>query len=288
MVRLPWRRFLGPLAVMALGAAACGGGSSVFPDDAVAIRASTDIGVGSERLLIGVRGSGGEQLGSPEEPVTIEIAPSDDAAAIQSNPATFVWILEDVVGLYRADFDFDRPGTWQATVVAEDGSRLDPVVFLVFDEPLAPAVGAVAPLPPTPTLADHTIEELTTDTEPDLSFYQLSLQDAVTSGRPTVVVFSTPAYCVTSACGPLLNVVKAVAPSHADVNFVHVEVFTGLTDPGFLPDSAHLAEAVTEPWYRLPSEPWVFVIDQAGKIAGRFEGVMDQGELTEVLEMISL
>jgi len=72
------------------------------------------------------------------------------------------------------------------------------------------------------------------------------------------------------------------------VNFIHVEVYTGLTDPDFVPDEAHLAPAAGEEWYRLISEPWVFVIDQAGRIAARFEGVMDASELTEVLTKISL
>lgn len=273
---------------MAAVVMACGGSSSVFPDDATGIRASNDIGVGRGRLLIGVSQPDGSRLGSPDVPITLEVSPADEETAIQSVPATFTWILEDVTGLYRAEFDFDRAGTWQATVVAEDGSRLDPVFFSVFEEPFAPAVGAAAPIPPTPTLDDLPIEELTTDSNPDLRFYELSLEEAIASQRPTVVVFSTPAYCQTAACGPLLDTVKEVAPSYLDVNFIHVEVFTGLTDPEFEPDSAHLAESVTEPWYRLPSEPWVFVIDKAGNIAARFEGVMDRAELTDVLEMISL
>jgi hypothetical protein len=239
-------------------------------------------------LLIGISQEDGTRLGSPEEPVTIEVSPADDEAAVQSVAATFTWILEDVTGLYRAEFDFDRPGIWQATVIDENGGRLDPVLFSVLEEPLAPALGAVAPLPPTPTLEDLPLEELTTDPDPDPRMYELSLEDAVASGMPTVVVFSTPAFCQTEACGPLLDTVKETAPAYADVNFIHVEVFTGLTDPDFAPDAEHLAEAVTDRWYRLPSEPWVFVIDSAGRIAGRFEGVMDAAELDAVLQMISL
>lgn len=276
------------LVALASIAAACGGSESQFGDGAIGVRASTDLGVGRERLLIGVARPDGTRLGSPEDAVSFEVSPLDDPANSQVVPAVFTWILEPVVGLYRADVDFDRAGPWQAVVVPERGDPLEPVLFNVFDEPFTPALGAPAPAAPTPTLDDLPIEELTTDDEPDMRFYQTSLQEALASGLPTVLVFSTPAYCQTSACGPLLDTVKAAAPDHPNVNFIHVEVFTGLTEPDFVPDGAHLAPAVTEAWYNLPSEPWVFAIDGSGTIAGRFEGVMDLSELTAILEKISL
>ena len=269
-------------------AAACGGGTATFGDDAIGVRASTDIGVGRERLLLGVADLDGTRLGSPEDEVTFDVSPLDDPDATQRVPATFTWILEDVVGLYRAEVDFDRAGSWQAVIIPEEGDPLEPVLFNVFSEPFTPALGAVAPVAPTPTLDDLPVEELTTDDEPDLRFYEMNLEDAIASGRPTVLVFSTPAYCQTSACGPLLDTVKAMAPDYPEVNFIHVEVFTGLTEPDFVPDAEHLAPAVTEDWYSLPSEPWVFVIDGSGLIAGRFEGVMDGAELSAVLGKISL
>ena len=282
------RRLTAVTIVAAVTAAACGATPSTFGDDAIGVRASTDIGVGPGRLLLGVSDVDGTRLGSPEDAVSFEVSPLDDPESTQVVPATFTWILEGVVGLYRAELDFDRAGSWQAVIRPDQGDPLEPVLFNVFAEPFAPALGALAPVAPTPTLDDLPIEELTTDDDPDLRFYETSLEDAIASGRPTVVVFSTPAYCQTSACGPLLDTVKGMAPDYPDVNFIHVEVFTGLTEPDFIPDAAHLAPAVTEDWYRLPSEPWVFVIDGAGLIAGRFEGVMDGDELDAVLGKISL
>ena len=48
-------------------------------------------------------------------------------------------------------------------------------------------------------------------------------------------------------------------------------------------DAEHLAPAVGPEWYNLPSEPWVFVIDENGTVTGRFEGVMDPAELDAML-----
>jgi len=282
------RRLTAVTIVAAVTAAACGATPSTFGDDAVGVRVSTDIGVGRERLLLGVSDVGGTRLGSPEEAVSFEVSPLDDPESTQVVPASFTWILEGVVGLYRAELDFDRAGPWQAVILPEEGDPLEPVLFNVFAEPFAPALGAPAPPAPTPSLDDLPIEELTTDDDPDLRFYEMSLEEAIASGRPTVVVFSTPAYCQTSACGPLLDTVKELAPDYPEVNFIHVEVFTGLTEPDFVPDAAHLAPAVTKDWYSLPSEPWVFVIDGSGLVAGRFEGVMDGVELAGILGKISL
>lgn len=284
------------LAGLLVVAAGCGGGDDTdatedpasgaaapFPEDAVAIRASSDLGVGAERLLIGIGAADGSRLGSPGQAVSIEVYPQDAAGERQSVSGTWTWIVPDATGLYRAEAELDRPGVWAAEVVPAIGDRLDPVLFDVLADPMAPALGEQAPAPVTPTLDDLPIEELTTDPDPDPAFYGLSIDEAVANGRPTVVVFSTPAYCVSAACGPLLDHVKEVAPDHPDVDFIHVEVFTGLTDPDFVPDAAHLAPAVGPEWYNLPSEPWVFVIDEAGTVVARYEGVMDPAELDAAL-----
>lgn len=283
------KRIAVPLAAVALLAGACGGSTNpAFPDGSFSVPSSGDLSVGEERLLVGVALADNTRLGSPEDRVKFTVSPDGAPEEAQVVDASFVWILEPVVGLYRANVEFDRPGIWQVVVTPDGADPLEPSLFNVFEESFAPKPGEKAPLPDTPTLAEYSIEELTTDSEPDLSFYELSLTEAVATGRPTVLVFSTPAYCQTSACGPLLNIVKEAAPEHPDVNFVHVEVFTGLTDPDFVPDGAHLAPAVGPEWYNLPSEPWVFVIDGQGIISARFEGVMDAGELEAAIGKISL
>lgn len=77
---------------------------------------------------------------------------------------------------------------------------------------------------PTPTASTAVLEEITTDPAPDVRFYQLSLDQAARSGTRTVAVFSTPAFCRTATCGPMLDQVKDLAPSYPDLNFVHVEI----------------------------------------------------------------
>lgn len=103
--------------------------------------------------------------------------------------------------------------------------------------------------------------------------YSMTVADAVMSGRPSVVVFATPARCVSNMCGPALDVAKAARMRHPEANFVHVEIYDRPQDPSN--DTA--VPAVAE--WRLPTEPWVFVVDRQGRVAAKFESIVTESEL---------
>ncbi len=63
--------------------------------------------------------------------------------------------------------------------------------------------------------------------------------------------------------------------------FLHIEVYGGFNEPGFEPDVAHLVPAVVA--FGLPTEPWVFVMDEEGVVIGRFDGVLGDGEIESLL-----
>lgn len=283
------RRLAVLVAVAALLVGACSGDESsdaedsTFPEDTFAIVANADIGTGTSRVLFGVLEGGGRRLGSPDDTLTITVSHTDTPGDTQTATGIFTWIIEDAFGLYRAEFDLDRPGLWRAVVQPEKGPALPDTGFNVLETTSAPAIGDRAPAPPTPSYPASPFEEITTDPDPDPRFYELSLDDAIGNGSPTVVVFSTPAFCQTATCGPLLDIVKSVAPDYPGVDFVHVEVYTNLTDPNFAPVPDNLAPSVEANWWNLPSEPWVFVVDGAGTVIARFEGVMAAEELIAAL-----
>ncbi len=302
------KRFLVALGSLILISASCGGGTpepdsgsaagvggtSIFGEDAVALWVNRDLGVGPDRLLIGVFNIDGTRLGSPDQPVTLEAAPADDPSNLQSRAAGFTWSVPDAIGYYRADFVFDRPGIWEVTVRASEGDPLETILIEVRDNACrakdaaelgisacAPRVGELAPRLATPTLDDQPLQALTSDPEPDPRLYGLSLDEALDNGRPTVIVFATPAYCQFATCGPIVQNVRTVLDDYPGVDFVHIEVYTGLADPDFAPDPDHLSPAVAV--YTLPTEPWVFVTDASGVITARFEGALDPAELLPYL-----
>ena len=268
------------LVALALVATACGGGSpqeaGPFGEGSFAFRASSNLAVGTERLLVGVGNEAGDRLGSPDVPVSVAVRPEGGEPG-EAVPAVFMWAIPDVSGLYRANVEFTEPGTWMVTVIPEGGPPLEEFPVTVLPEPLTVAVGSPAPRSETPTGAQFPLEEISTDTDPDPRFYEMSLAEAVTSGRPTVVVFATPRFCTTAVCGPTLDDVKVIADRYPEVNFVHVEVYTNLDDP----DNLVIVPAVVE--WGLPTEPWVFVVDAEGIVRARFEGIIGADEIAAAL-----
>jgi len=284
-------RRLSPLFVLVVLIAACGDDdatitttaatttavASGFPADAFGFVASSDLAVGRERLLVAVSNPNGSRLARPEIPVTITVWLQGRESQTQTISADFIWAIPDVSGLYKVMADFDVAGVWIVSVQPDGGTPLAEFPIQVQESPQTIAVGEEAPRSDTPTIADAPLEEITSATDPDPSLYQMSIADAVTSGRPSVIVFATPKFCQTAICGPTLDRIVEIKPSYPDVNFVHVEVFTNLDDPANLTT----VPAVFE--WGLPTEPWVFVVDAAGVVVARFEGVVDAAEIAEAL-----
>ncbi len=228
-------------------------------------------------MLIAVSDEVGRRLPSPDIPVEVVLYPEGRKDDAITAPASFLWAIPDVSGLYRVNVMFSEPGIWEAEIRPTAGGALEPFPFNVLAEPLTVAVGEPAPLSDTFTSADRPIPEISTDPAPNPSFYELSIADAVTSGRPSVIIFATPAFCQTAICAPTMESMKAIAPTYPDVNFLHVEVFTNLDDP----ENLEAVPAVVE--WGLPTEPWVFVVDASGIVAGRFEGTATPDELAALL-----
>ncbi len=268
---------------------ACSDGESAPPtaeptSEVLVIRASSDLAVGTERVLLALAGSDGTRLGSPDLAVMVAVWPEDDPSQRQEVAGTFTWAIPDRSGLYRATVEFDRAGVWIAEVMPAEGPVPAPVPLFVNASPVTPAPGEEAPASESPTAADaEAIAAISTDPDPDPRLYAMSVAEAVTSGRPSVIVFSTPKFCQTAICGPTLEIIKSMVDQHPEVNFVHVEVFDLAASPADATsiDQLVLAPAVVE--WALPSEPWVFVVDAQGVVAGRFEGVISPAEITNLL-----
>ncbi len=187
---------------------------------------------------------------------------------------------------YAHEREFTRAGDWGVEVQARlaDGTTITQRTGfrVVADSPtLKP--GMRAPALKTRTAADvgGDLKQLSSATAPNAAFYRASLAQAITSGKPTVLVFATPAFCQTRMCGPAYDVVSAVQKQKGDAaNFIHVEVYSGLPNPaanGFQLDVAMKA-------FGLTTEPWVFLIDKNGVITWRAEGPVTEGEIEQHLQ----
>ncbi|MGA7271556.1 MAG: hypothetical protein WB239_10835 [Acidimicrobiia bacterium] len=273
-------RLVGILVLLgAVTVAGCG--STTQPLVLVASSAGS-IQVGEARVLLGLVDPDSQSfLASPSLSATATFV-GPDHQSISDIPLDFAWAVPEVRGLYEARTDFPSPGNWSVTVSAEGYPTTDPAVVVVSQETAMPQVGDSAPPAVTRTLDDGPLSEISSDPDPDPDFYRLSLDQALADGKPTVVVFATPAFCTSATCGPMLDTVKGVAADHPGADYVHVEIYQNLDATSF--DDLIPVKAV-ETW-ALPSEPWVFVTDSQGIITARWEGTVDAGQLAAALTQV--
>ncbi len=274
------RRFA--IALVAALLIGCGQSQGNLAEENLAIVASSPgtIGtVGEQRVLIGlVNLETSESLASPDLAVTATFASPIQQQVVEV-PAEFIWTIEDVRGLYVTRVSLETPGNWSVALQPAGMRPTPPAPFVVTDDVLVPEVGATAPVVATRTTNDYPLEELTSDPDPEPSFYALSLDEALGNGKPTVVIFATPAFCTSQTCGPMLDQVQALSSDHPDVNFLHIEIYENLDAETF--EELRTVAAVME--WGLPSEPWVFFIDATGMVTARLEGSASEAEINAAI-----
>jgi hypothetical protein len=274
------RSSVATLALVAL-LGACGS-SEVEPFAQVA-SSNGSIGLGEQRILFAlIDPETNEFLASPDREATVTIR-DENGSPIETYPLEFLWTIPDVRGLYVARVDIPEAATYQATIEAEGLAEAGPAGFVAYEDPPLIEPGQEAPASETRTSADFPdLSVISSDPEPDPAMYESSVGDAVTSGRPSVIVFATPAFCASQACGPLLDQVKALRPAHEGVEFVHVEIYEDLQVESA--EDLTVVPATSE--WGLPSEPWVFVVDSEGVVSAAFEGAATDEELSAAIEAV--
>ncbi|HYC06490.1 MAG TPA: hypothetical protein VEG29_01070 [Candidatus Binatia bacterium] len=301
------RRFLAAIVALAtaLVVAGCGGGSSPAatvspsgapaPSDAasgptrIPILVDTQDPVGQTRFLFAMADQKNNPIGAPDLPVTVSFYDTAKSTTVPAGtyPATFVWAITGERGIYVVNPDFSEAGDWIAEFQStKDGlSERTRVQFQVAATSSTPAVGAKAPSTPTPTLADvgGDVHRISTDQNPDPSFYQVSESDALAQHKPFVLIFATPAFCQSRQCGPTLDAVKAFAKTEPGITYINVEPYklqytNGSLQPVFDANGNLQPTDVTNTWGLL-SEPWIFVVDKDGIVRGSFSLIFTTDEL---------
>jgi hypothetical protein len=184
--------------------------------------------------------------------------------------------------VYVADVPFRRQGRRIVTALARlDGRLLATNAYSVrVTAPGGagpPAVGDRAIRVHTPTLASVGGDAAKIDTRRPAAKDLLQTDLASVLGkRPVVITFATPLLCQSRVCGPVVDVVEQVkARAPKDIAFIHQEIYRdNKVSDGATPQVAA---------WRLPSEPWTFVIDRSGRITTRFEGAFSVGELQRAI-----
>jgi hypothetical protein len=298
----------GALAILA--AAACGGTDS--DDDGLVLTpvtaaylpvvVSSDLAIGPSRFTLGlIDQSDSSQVTGADlhmrfftldgSEATLQFEAQPDAVRITR---TYTHTHDDgtvetheagETGVYVAQVDFPAAGNWAVEVSGTvEGREIEPVrpTFTVLEKSATPGIGEPAPRSVQPILSDVSdISEIDTTEVPIPEMHDKTIAEAVTSGRPTVIAFATPAFCVSQVCGPTKEIVDDVYGTYGDrANFVHVEPYD--IERARDGEGLFLQPFIADEWH-LPGEPWVFVVDAQGNIAAKFEGIMSREELLAAL-----
>ncbi|MCH7738345.1 MAG: hypothetical protein IH872_13220 [Chloroflexi bacterium] len=277
-------RFLfAPLLLILVAACSSGSGDLIISSEQAAggpeysgIVITTDMSVGVNRIVFGVVNRDGMPVfGATSEVGAYFLVPGQDGRDLKdSATARFVSWPTVVGGVFVAEFDLDTAGAYEIDInfTANDGTPIfAQTSFLLKEEPSTPAIGSPAPASVTHTAANtDDISHITSSPEPDLDLYELSVHEALQQDKPLVIVFATPAFCVSATCGPQVGELSKVKDRVGDqANYIHVEVFE---DPHLLEGERPTGDrvpAVSE--WGLPTEPWTFVIDSQGLVQAKFE-----------------
>lgn len=278
------------------GGPAGGGGGSLESlwkrpgEDVGLIQGTSDYAPGDVRVSFLVVAGDGRVIERPR--ARVWLAPQRGAPPVQETEATLEPVGADgakaepgeVRYLFVTKLRVPRPGTWWFVAEPIGGYRIQGLGTLeVRDKTFSPAVGAPAPRSETPTLKSTggDLAKLTTATTPDPKLYETSVAQALDAKQPFVVVFATPKFCQSRACGPVVDVVDEMRREFEGrgVQFIHVEVYKD-NDP-----TKGLNRWMQE--WNLQTEPWVFVVGADGKVRAKLEGSASADELRAAIEPVA-
>jgi len=265
-----------------------------------AVIISSDLAVGTNRFMVGLvqddvpvtdaqvqfgflklRGDQGE-LRSEVRATVIKMM----RGVVQEKPdGTRVMVESGETAAYAAEVNFDEPGDWGVSITPSRGGRtLEPIhlALTVQEKSSSVAIGEPAPKSRQLTLADVSdLSEIDTGDPPDPEWHRMTIADAVTSGKPVAIAFTTPGFCQSQMCAPMTQELAMLYEKYNDrVIFIHVEPYyleKARSGEGLVPIP------VMEEW-GLQTEPWIFIVDTEGKVANKFEAFVMMDEIEAALQ----
>lgn len=189
---------------------------------------------------------------------------------------------QESVSFYVATTPFNAVGKWGAEIMATPQGGGEPstvqVPFEVLAQSKTPSLGAKPPASAHDTVDTNPDAASLCSREPICPLHDKTIADLLGKGRPLVVQFSTPAFCESRFCGPVLEVLLAQVPAYQDrVDFIHIEVWQDFQAQVYRP-------AVRE--WNLPTEPYTFFMGSDGTLLARLEAIFSDEELTRVLDQL--
>jgi hypothetical protein len=242
----------------------------------------SELVVGQNRMAVGLLDGKKQMIQEADVHFQyFDLSDPDAPQLEQEAAATAVQSPDGRTTIFTHERRFERAGEWGLAVQAKmiDGqTAVQHIKFNVTPDSDTVLPGEMAPQVQTPRLTDVAgdFSLITSAWEPNPAFYQLSLDEALSNGKPTVLLLATPAFCQTRFCGPAYEIATTLETEFGDtVNFIHVEVYAGLPDPS--QNDWQLSPVMAA--FGLTTEPWVYVMDADGQVVYRAEGMFTEDEI---------
>lgn len=267
------------------------------------VLASSELVVGQERFVFGIIDPKTKQPIQDVPDVSIQFFKvNDDGTATKVGDATPIFRSKNLpTGVYVVRTSFDKAGNWGALMeIKREGHEPYQVKanFQVSSQSTVPMPGQDAPKSENMTTKDADIDEICSS-KPHDDMHDLTIAAAVTSGKPTLILFAAPGFCPSFTCGPDLELVQTLESQYrGKANFIHIEspneiqnhTHTGKVDPNHNQEAGH--QGVAKPQVQtakdwgLKTEPWLFLVDKNGKVMERFEGGLTLDEVQPEFEKL--
>ena len=259
----------------------------VMPDNSFVSFGTVDVAFS----LVGDAAQGSEQ---PGPTATATFVPTYGTPERSSPPV--VTQPNEGRGVYEAtDVVFDTAGVWVAEVTADVqgfGPQTAQASFAVQEHPTLPAPGDRAQRTKNLTVRSKGVPLAaidsragTKDTIPDPELHEWTIARAIAEGRPALVVFATPVFCVSRFCGPVTEMVEDLSRRYHDrAVFIHIEIWNDFQN------QVLNRAAVDWLWPQMPNgdltEPWLFLIGADGTIVDRWSSMWSEREVETDLEAL--
>lgn len=189
-------------------------------------------------------------------------------------------------GYYAFEFTPPEPGFYNYTVATGGEELLSQVQVVAADDPaVAPLVSPGDAMPPieTPTVADPRGVTPICTRQPPCDLHERTVAEVVGTA-PMVLMVSTPAFCQTAVCGPVLDAMLAQMGEFPGVTFLHAEIYTNPAQNSQPPVAGDFAPVVDE--LGLPFEPVMYTVGADGVVRDRLDYIFDGTEINETIRRL--
>ena len=145
-----------------------------------------------------------------------------------------------------------------------------------------PAAGDSLPTVASPTVDDPKGVEPICTAEPACPLHEVSLDAALAEGRPVALLVSTPAFCQTAICGPVLDLFVEQQETFGDrVAMIHAEVYPDPYGESATSETTEVVRALG-----LTYEPALFLVGADGAVVDRLDTIFDRDEIRTAMERL--